>query len=162
MKRKSTIFLAGAFLIAGAALALYEGVRPWRSRTIITVSPSTADRDGFEVIVYKPDGNPIAQSLHLPDARKFIEVNSSATFLLPQKDIELVQAALQKAEDANGGASPVTVSATDVAPGKQDITLYFHYGNRTFFYNYEAADRSISPRSASEFNLTGEKRTLYR
>ena len=121
-----------------------------------------ADTDGFEVIVYKSVGNPIAQSLRLPAARKFIDANPTATFLLPQKQIDSIQAALQKAEQARGGASQTTISVIEVGADSQVITLNFHYENRTFSYCYEVTSKSIFPRSASRTDLGGERRTIYR
>ena len=146
------------FLVTTFACIVIAGCG--RSTNYSTAPPSTAYTDGFEVIVVETanDGSTVsAQSLTLKEAEATVADNPNFTFTITDTDNT---AKLIEANETRQGDFSVQVRVTQNETYHQ-IHTSFHYGNRTFWYEYKTADGTLTPLSSGMNDLNQDSTVQY-
>jgi hypothetical protein len=126
-----------------------------------SVSSEEAAKDGFEVIVLEKKGDKLlsARSMDIEAASRLVLTNSAFTFFLPYDKVGAIEEMVVKSEHVVHDFIRVAIEST---PNREQlITLSFHYGNKTYRYNYRASEGDVVPVWSSYSSLAGTKKTIY-
>lgn len=125
-----------------------------------TVPASDAYTDGFEVVVIETaeDGTTLsARSLTLKEAEAAAADNPNTVFAIT--DAEHTAKLIETNESRQGDFS-VRIEVTPNETGQQ-IHTSFHYGNRTFWYEYQIIDNTVTPLRSGTNDLNHNSMVHY-
>ena len=125
-----------------------------------TVPASEAYTDGFEVVVVETtsDGTAVsARSLALKEAEAAVADDPNTVFTI--SDVANTAGLIESNENRQGEFT-VRIEVTPSETGQQ-IHSSFHYGNRTFWYEYQTIDNTVTPLRSGTNDLNQNSMVHY-